>query len=327
VKSVFINEFGGPEQLELREIHEPPAPEKRQLKVRVRAAALNRADLLQRRGLYPPPAGYSPNRPGLEFAGEICESGADTSKFAIGERVFGITAGEAQSEFLNTDEDLVSRIPASLSFSEAAAVPEAYITAHDAIFTQAGLTESETLLIHAVGSGVGLAALQLGKANGAVVLGTSRTQEKLDRCREFGLDGSFVTGSGDWAAEVLERTGGRGVDVILDLVGAAVFEQNLRCLAEKGRMMLVGLTSGTAANLNLGVVLAKRLRLTGTLLRSRSLEEKADATRLFEQSVVPLLASRKVVPNVDRVFPASDVRAAHAYLESNASFGKVVLEF
>ncbi len=218
-------------------------------------------------------------------------------------------------------------IPDNLSFTEAAAVPEVFITAHDAVFTQGDLKDGETLLVHAVGSGVGLAALQLGKAKGHRVIGTSRTENKLDRCREFGLDDAIVVGSDtDFSDAVLAKTEGRGVDVILDLVGGAYFEQNLKCLGLRGRLMLVGLTSGREARIDLGMALSKRLKLIGTVLRARSIEEKADATRAFATEVVPLLTNGELRPNVDRVFAVSDVRAAHEYLESNESFGKVVLE-
>jgi NADPH2:quinone reductase len=328
MKAIYISDFGGPENLEIREVPDPPKPTGTEALIRVRAAGLNRADLLQRKGLYPPPPGYSPNIPGLEFAGEVAEVGDDAGDFEKGDRVFGITAGEAQAEFLKIDRRLLARIPSGLNFTDAAAVPEAFITAHDAVFTQAKLKSGETLLVHAVGSGVGLAALQLARAKGGIVIGTSRTREKLDQCRAFGLDEGIVVGTPPaFASEVLTRTNGRGVDVILDLVGGAYFEENLKATAVKGRIMIVGLTSGAKAEFNLGVALSKRLSLIGTVLRSRSLDEKAEATSAFAEEVVPLLAGGKIVPNVDRVFDLHNVRAAHEHLESNESFGKVVLRF
>lgn len=323
MKAVYITEFGGSENLEVREIPDPPKPVGGEVSVRVQAAGLNRADLLQRRGVYPPPPGYSPNIPGLEFAGVIADAGPDVQTLQAGDRVFGITAGEAQAEYLTIDHRSLTRIPDNLTFAEAAAIPEAFITAHDAVFTQAGLKNDETLLVHAVGSGVGLAALQLAKANGHRVIGTSRTKEKLERCREFGLDEAIaVTGKPDFANQIGSR-----VDVILDLVGGAYFEQNLLSLATKGRLMLVGLTGGRSAEFDLGVALSKRLTLIGTVLRARSGDEKAEAVRAFESEVVPMLAEARVRPTVDRVFGVDDVRDAYDYLESNESFGKVVLEF
>lgn len=328
MKAVYIKDFGHVENLEIRDVPDTASPKDTQVLVRVRATGLNRADLLQVRGAYPPSTGYSPNRPGLEFAGEITEVGSEVDDWKAGDRVFGITAGESQAEYLVTDASLLAKIPENLSFTEAAAVPEVFITAHDAVFTQCGLASDETLLVHAVGSGVGLAALQLAKANGANVIGTSRTADKLERCSEFGLDASIPTGKGiEFAKQVIEFTSGRGANVILDLVGAAYFQENLASLALKGRIILVGLTSGSKTEFDLGLALRKRAKIIGTVLRARSTEEKAAATRAFSDQVVPLLASRAVRPNLDKVFPVHDVVAAYKYLESNESFGKVVIEF
>jgi putative PIG3 family NAD(P)H quinone oxidoreductase len=326
MKAVYITEFGGPEVLDIREVAEPPPPASSQILVQVRAAGLNRADLLQRRGLYPPPAGYSPNIPGLEFAGEIIDVGKDVARYKAGNRVFGITAGEAQAQFLLVNESLAAEIPENLSFTEAAAVPEVFITAHDAVFVQGKLEKNEWLLVHAVGSGVGLAALQLAKALGSRVIGTSRTQDKLDRCREFGLDVPLLAEGLKFAKEVMNATG-EGADVILDLVGAAYFSENLASAAQKGRLLLVGLTGGALAEFDLRTALSKRLTIIGTSLRSRRLEEKADAVRRFSDEVVPLFAKGIIRPNVGRIFPLGEIRAAHDYLESNESFGKVVVEF
>ncbi len=331
MKAVYIREFGSIENLEVRDVPEPREPNDNEVLVDVRAAGLNRADLLQAKGLYPPPPGFSPNIPGLEFAGEIAAVGGEVLQWRVGDRVFGITAGEAQAQFLITDASLLARIPDNLSFTEAAAVPEAFITAHDACFTQGELKQNETLLIHAVGSGVGVAALQLAKAKDTTVIGTSRTTDKLERCKELGLDVSVGPQAAsqrvEFAEPVMEITDGRGVDVILDLVGATYFEQNLASLATKGRLVLVGLTSGSKADLDLSLALRKRARIIGTVLRGRSTEEKAAATRAFVDEVVPLLASRKVRAVVDRVFPNDEVVDAYQYLASNESFGKVVLEF
>lgn len=327
MKAVYITEFGTSGNLEIREVPDPPKPKGTQVLVRVKAAGLNRADIMQRRGTYPPPPGYSPNIPGLEFAGEVAEPGTEAVRFKAGDRVFGITAGEAQAEVILTDESLLAEMPENLSFTEAAAVPEVFITAHDALFTQCGLQAGEWLLVHAVGSGVGLAALQLAKAAGAHVIGTSRTQDKLYRCAEFGLDVPLFTPEPKFAEDVLRATGGSGTNVVLDLVGAAYFKENLASLAKKGRVILVGLTSGTTTEFNLGIALHKRLKIIGTMLRARSIGEKAEAMQRFDDEVVPLLASGKVRPNLDKTFAAEDVDEAYKYLESNESFGKVVLAF
>jgi putative PIG3 family NAD(P)H quinone oxidoreductase len=295
--------------------------------VRIRAAGLNRADLLQVRGLYAAPEGYPQEIPGLEFAGDVAEIGDAATEFKPGDRVFGITAGGAQAEYISTQESHLVKIPASLNYAEAAAVPEAFITAHDAVFTQAGLKAGETLLIHAVGSGVGLAALQLAKANSARVIGTSRTAEKLEACKKFGLDEAVLAETESGLAEkIKEKTAGKGADVILDLAGAKYFSANLQSLVLKGRLMLVGLTSGAAAEFNMGLLLHKRAKIIGTVLRARPDDEKAAATKAFAAEVIPLFEGGKIRPNVDKVFSLEDVQAAYKYLESNSSFGKVVLE-
>ena len=327
MKAVYIKEFGGVENLEYREVLDPPAPAGSKVLIRVRAAGLNRADLLQRRGLYPPPEGYSPNIPGLEFAGEIEQIGEHVSAFKNGDRVFGVTAGEAQAELLSIDSSLVTGIPDNLNFIEAAAVPEAFITAHDAAFVQVELKTGETLLIHAVGSGVGLAALQIANAIGVKVIGTSRTADKIERAKEFGLELGLVAENGNFADAVLDLTNGEGVDVVLDFIGAAYFEQNLKSLKMKGRMMFVGTMSGSKVEFDIGIAMRKRLTVKGTVLRARPTEEKAAAVKKFTDEVVPLLASGKIAPTVDKVFAASEVQEAHKYLESNESFGKVILEF
>lgn len=334
MKAVWIREFGGAENLEVREVDDLSAPTADRVLVRIKAAALNRADLLQRRGFYPAPKGFPQQIPGLEFAGEVAEIGSEVQNFKIGQRVFGITAGAAQAEFVSVPESALVEIPENLNFVEAAALPEAFITAHDALFTQAELKMGETVLIHAVGSGVGLAGLQLAKAVNAKVIGTSRTQEKLFKANEFGQDAGIVAESDlveknpTYFAELVQaQSGGKGANVVLDLVGAKYLQANLQSLAKLGRLIFVGTTAGSRGEIDILTVMSKRLKIFGTVLRGRSTEEKAQATRLFAEQVVPLLAKGAVKPTIDRVFKIEEVRAAHEYLESNASFGKVVLEF
>lgn len=324
MKAVYIKEFGGAENLEIRKVEDLPKPTGNQVLVGVKASALNRADIVQRQGFYPAPKGFPERIPGLEFAGEVAEIGENVKDFKIGERVFGITGGGAQAEFLLTDANILAKIPENLSYSQAAAVPEAFITAHDAIFTNGNLQENETLLIHAVGSGVGLAALQLAKAKNIKVFGTSRTIEKLEKCNEFGLDEAVLTREKVEFSKVIKEKNG-GVDVILDLVGAKFFNENLESLNVKGRLVLVGLTSGRTAEFNLGMALMKRAKIIGTVLRARSNAEKAEATEKFITEVLPLFESGKIKPNIDKVFDFQEIRAAHEYLESNESFGKVII--
>ncbi|MEP6912570.1 MAG: NAD(P)H-quinone oxidoreductase [bacterium] len=327
MKAVTIVTPGGVEGLEVRQVADPQRPTADRIRVRVHAAALNRADILQRLGRYPAPPGFSQNIPGLEFAGEVDEVGDEVQAWKTGQRVFGITGGGAQAQYVTVPENTVTEIPANLNWAEAAAVPEVFITAHDALFTQAKLKMGERVLIHAAGSGVGTAAIQLAHAAGATVYGTSRTADKLQKARPLGLDESIDVGNTPekFAEAVRGWTIGAGVHVILDLVGAAYLKANLESLATRGRLMFVGTTSGAKAELDLSTVMGKRARLTGTFLRARPAAEKALANSLFAAQVLPLLASGVVRPIVDRVYSIDEVRAAHERLESNESFGKVVL--
>jgi putative PIG3 family NAD(P)H quinone oxidoreductase len=325
MRAVVITKPGPPDVLDVREIARPE-PRVEQILVRVRASGLNRADLLQREGRYPPPPG-APDTPGIEFAGEVAALGPGARLWREGQRVFGIAGGGAHAEYLVAHERAVAEIPDTLDWDEAAAVPEVFITAHDALWMQAGLRPSERVLVHAVGSGVGVAAVQLCRAIGAVPYGTARTAEKIEQARAFGLEDGVAIQSdpAEFVDPARAWTGGRGVDVVLDLVGGPYVKASVDALGLGGRLMLVGTVAGGRAELELGKALGKRLRITGTVLRARPIEEKIAATRRFAAEVVPLLASGRVKAVVDRVFALDDVRAAHERLASNETFGKVVL--
>jgi putative PIG3 family NAD(P)H quinone oxidoreductase len=327
MKAVTITRHGGIEGLEVSEVETPPRPTADRVRVRVRAAGLNRADVLQRLGHYPAPPGYPQNIPGLEFAGEVDEVGEEARSWKQGQRVFGITAGGAQAEYVVVPENHLAEIPANLGWAEAAAVPEVFITAHDALFTRANLRPGETMLVHAAGSGVGTAAIQLARAAGAKAFGTSRTADKLERAKALGLNGAVVINDDPAVLVEAEKdwTSGRGIDVVIDLVGAKYLDASLRAMAAKGRLVLVSTSAGAEAMLDLSTVMSKRLTIVGTMLRTRPNEEKATATRLFAEQVVPLLADGTITPVVDRVYKLEEVREAHARMESNESFGKIVL--
>jgi putative PIG3 family NAD(P)H quinone oxidoreductase len=327
MKAITITSFGGVEGLEIREVPDPPQPSADRVLVRVRAAGLNRADILQRLGRYPAPPGYPQEIPGLEFAGEVAKVGSEARTWKAGDRVFGITGGGAQAQYVSVPESHLARIPPNLDWAEAASLPEVFMTAHDALFTQCRLQMGERVLIHAAGSGVGTAASQMVRAAGAIAFGTSRTAGKLARAKEFGISES-VTVKDDpaiFVEAVKKWTNDTGADVVLDLVGAAYLKANLDSLAQQGRLIFVGTTSGAKAEIDYSVVMRKRLKLMGTSLRTRSVEQKATATRLFAQHVVPLLASGAVLPVLDQVFSMGEIRAAHQRIESNETFGKVVL--
>ena len=304
---------------------EAPVAGAGEIRVAVAACGLNRADLLQRRGHYPPPAGVPADVPGLEYAGVVDAVGADVTRWRVGDRVMGLLGGGGYAETIVTHADEAVRVPAGMSLVDAAAVPEVFITAHDALVTRLGVRAGERVLVHAAGSGVGTAALQLAKAAGAFVIGTTRTADKLQRARELGLDVAVRAGE-RWADDVLEATDEAGVHAIVDLVGGAYFADNLRVLATLGRMVVVGTTSGARTQIDLSTLMRKRATLIGTVLRARPHAEKVEATRAFERDVLPLFESGAVRPVVDRVFPLEDAAEAHRYLESNQSFGKVVLQ-
>ena len=323
MKAMVIGEFGEPEVLRPAE-RPDPVPGPGRIRVAVEAAGVNRADLIQRRGHYPAPPGAPADIPGLEFAGVVDALGEGVERWRVGDRVMGLLGGGGYAERVVLHADEAVGVPEALDSITAGAAPEVFVTAHDALFTRLRLAPGERLLIHAVGSGVGTAALQLAKAAGANVIGTSRTPDKLARANELGLDTGIVADD-DWAAAVAEATDGAGVDAILDLVGGAYLDGNVRSLAELGRMVVVGTVSGARAEVDLSRLMRSRATLIGTVLRARSLDEKIAATRAFERDVLPLMAAGAVRPVVDRVFPFEDAAAAHRYLESNESFGKVVL--
>ncbi len=328
MKAVLFDGSGGPEVIRFGELPDP-APSRGEVLVRVRAAALNRADLLQRRGLYPPPPGTRADVPGLELAGEIALLGEGVTGFAAGDRVMAIAAGAAQAELAVVHERMLLRVPEGLSLLDAGAIPEAGVTSHDALFTLGALRPGWTVLVHAVGSGVSTAAVQIAKAAGATVVGTSRTPEKLERARALGMDHGILVAMDRprFADEVKMITGGRGVPLVLDFVGAAYAVENLAALAPRGRIVVIGTMGGSSGDLDLRALMRARASIVGTVLRPRPLDEKIAATQAFAQDVLPLLASGKVKPVVDAVVPASRAREAHERLERNESFGKIVLAF
>ncbi len=327
MRAAWIASFGGPEVLEIREVPLPKIGDD-QVLVRVRASALNRADLLQRQGKYPPPPGCPVEIPGMEFAGEVAEVGAAVRSWKVGQRVFGLLGGAAQAEYIATHELLLAEIPANLNWAQAAAIPEVFITAHDALWIQTRLRPGEIVLINAVGSGVGLAAVQLARAIQAVPFGTSRTPDKIDEARKYGLqDGLVVRDNFDELVAAAEKwTGGKGINVMIDLVGGPYINAAQKLLAPKGRLILVGTVGGAKADLEARYVMSKRLEIRGTVLRARSFDEKVAVTRAFTAEVVPLLASGVLRPTIDSKFPLAEIGKAHARLESNETVGKVVIE-
>lgn len=306
-----------------------PRPGPGEVRVRVHAAGLNRADLLQRAGFYPAPPGVPADIPGLEFAGEVVELGEGVVSPAIGERVFGITAGGAQAEEIVVAADHCAVVPESLDLVSAGGVPEVFLTAHDALRTQAQLLTGETVLVHAVGSGVGTAVVQLAKAWGCPTTGTARTPEKLARAQALGLDTAILAPREidplAFSAQITEAAGGP-LDVTADLVGGAYVTVDVLCAAQLGRVVLIGTLAGGRADLPILAVMSKRLTIFGTVLRPRSRDEKSAATAAFVAEVVPLLASGEVAPVIETVLPLADAEQAYELLSSDTTFGKVILD-
>lgn len=324
MRAIVITGAGGPEVLAVREVPEPvTAPG--QIRVRVAAAGLNRADVLQRRGRYPAPPGAPRDIPGLEYAGTVDEVGEGVTRWRPGDRVMGIVGGGAHAELVVVHEGEAIAVPDSLDLTQAAAVPEAFLTAWDAAHLQGGLGVGQVLLISAVGSGVGTAAVQLARATGARSIGTSRTAWKLERAAELGLDAGVLTPGGDMRAGLKRIGAAGGADVVLDLVGGPGLAALVEATRARGTVVCVGLLGGASVDLPLVTLLQRRLTLVGTVLRSRPLDEKIALARSFGARVVPLLASGAVRPVIDATLPLDAAADAHARMESEGTFGKIVL--
>ena len=326
MRAVVITKPGGPEVLELREV-ERPAPAEGEVLVRVRAAGVNRADVLQRQGRYPAPPGVPADMPGLEYAGEVEALGAGAARWRVGDRVMGLVAGGAYAEYVTTHQDTALAIPSEWSYEDAGAVPEVFLTAYDALIRQMRLAAGERVLIHAVGSGVGTAALQIAKAFGATAVGTSRSAAKLKRAVALGLDVAIDTSRERFGDAVARATDRRGVDVVLDLIGGSLFAETLGTLAPRGRLILVGLSAGRSAEVDLGAILTRHLTIVGTTLRGRPLAEKIALAEDFAQAVLPRLGAEGLRPIVDQVFPMTEAAEAHRRMEADAHFGKLVLNW
>ncbi len=323
MRACVLERFGGPEVLEFG--HRPiPVPDRGEVRVKVHAFGINRADVLQRRGMYPAPPDAPQDIPGLEYAGEVDAVADDVRRVGVGDRVMGIVGGGAYAEYVTVPASHVVSVPPGRSFVDAAAIPEAFITAYDAL-ERLGVVSGEWLLVHAVGSGVGTAALQLAHHRGARCIGTSRTAAKLEVAKTLGLEFGVQTTKRDWVQTAREISGD-AVRAALDLVGGELFSATLDLLANRGRLVLVGITAGRRADVDLAVILRRRLSIEGTVLRSRSKGEKAAVIQSFCEHVLHLFAENHVRPVIDSVFPFERIAEAHAYMESNASFGKIVVK-
>jgi len=324
MKAITASAPGGPEQLEL--VHRPdPQPGPGELLVHIRATAVNRADLLQRRGIYPPPPGAS-DVLGLEMAGVIAGLGEGVSGWSVGDQVCAVLASGGYAEQAVVPAEMVMPLPPGLDLVEAAAVPEAFTTAWDNLFNRGRLAPGETVLVHGGASGVGTAAIQLARWRGCEALVTAGSPRKLWLCAELGAKaGINYREEPDFDARARELTGGRGVDVVLDIIGGPYLARNLHCLAIEGRLVIIGLMGGATAELALGQLLTRRLTITASILRARPVEAKAALARQLVAEVWPGFADGSLRPVIDRVLPLAKAAEAHAVMEASEHAGKIVL--
>lgn len=289
------------------------------------ATALNRADLLQVMGLYPNPRPAALEIPGLEFSGTVAAVGERVTMWKPGDEVMAIDAGGAYAERIAVHERQLMAVPAVVGVRDAAAIPEVFLTAWDALVVQGGLTSGRWALVHAGGSGVGTAGVQIAKAIGARIAVTC-SAGKVQACHDLGADVVVDYGSQDFVAEVRVATGGRGVDVILDVIGGDYVDRNLASVASRGRIIQVGLMGGGATSVNVGVLLSKRASLIGTVLRARPIEEKIALTQRFISEMLPLFSSGQLRPIIDSRYPFDQIADAHRYMASNANTGKILID-
>lgn len=323
MKAIVITEFGGPEKLALKDVPDPSLKPGYVL-VDVKATALNRADLLQRRGFYPPPEGES-DIMGLECAGTVATLGDGVTAVKSGDRVMALLAGGGYAERVAVHQRMLVKIPDRLSFEEAAAVPEAFLTAREALFSVGRLESNQTALVHASAGGVGSAAVQLAHQHGARVLATAGNDDKLEKVKSLGADVLINYKTQDFADVAMKVTEGHGVDVVLDFIGASYWPKHAACLAVGGRCVVIGVLGGASADVNLAQVLRRRLQILGLVMRSRPIEDKIAITQAFIRESLPLLADGRLKPIVDRVYKLAEAADAHTYMEQNQNFGKIVL--
>lgn len=323
MRAVVLHSHGGPEVLTIEEVASP-VPGADEVLVQVAATALNRADLLQRMGLYPDPRKVQPEIPGLEFAGTVAAVGERVTMWKVGDRVMGIEAGGAYAEQIATHERQLLAVPEGMALTDAAAIPEVFLTAWDALVLQGGLTSGRWALVHAGASGVGTASIQIAKAIGARIAVTC-SAGKAELCRGLGADIVLERSPHDWLADAKAAVP-NGFDTILDVVGGEEIDRNLQAVAQRGSIVQVGLMAGGSVQVNVGLLMAKRAHWVGTTLRARPIEEKVAVTRRFAAEMLPLFADGRLRPVIDCRFPFDQIAAAHELMASNANAGKIVVE-
>jgi NADPH2:quinone reductase len=322
--AIAISAPGGPEVLK-PEQRDVPKPGESQILVKVAAAGINRPDVMQRKGQYPPPPG-APDIPGLEIAGEVAAVGGQVKRWKVGDKVTALVAGGGYAEYCLADETVALPVPKGFSMVEAAALPETFMTVWHNVFQRGALKSGETILIHGGSSGIGTTAIMLAKAFGARVIVTAGSAQKCAECKKLGADFAVDYKTQDFVAATKEATGGRGADLILDMVGGDYVERNHDAAAVEGRIVQIATQQGFKVTINLLKIMQKRLTHTGSTLRPRPVADKAMIARDLEAKAWPLLAAGKIKPVIDSTFPLQEASKAHARMESSAHVGKIVLE-
>lgn len=326
MKAIIITQPGGPEVLQLEE---RPVPEyaKNEVLVKVMAAGVNRPDVYQRKGNYPPPAWAPQDIPGLEIAGIVTATGSDGSRWKVGDKVCALVSGGGYAEYCNVPEGQCLRMPGNLSFVEAASLPETFFTVWSNVFDRGLLKAHESLLVHGGSSGIGVTAIQMARALGSTVYVTAGTDEKCRFCEKLGATKAINYKTGDFAEVISRLTDGKGVDVVLDMIGGDYTAKNIQSLANDGRLVLINTMNGKEATIDLSLVMRKRLVITGSMLRNRNMTFKSKIATSLEHNIWPLLTSGEIKPIINAVFPAKDAVKAHALMESGEHIGKIVLDF
>jgi NADPH2:quinone reductase len=326
MKAIIITQPGGPEVLQIAE-RPTPAYSSTEVLIKVHAAGVNRPDVYQRKGNYPPPQGAPQDIPGLEIAGVITEVGSEVTRWKVGDKVCALVMGGGYAEYCNVPESQCLPISGNLTFIEAASLPETFFTVWSNVFDRGQLKKNETLLVHGGSGGIGVAAIQMAKALGHTIYVTAGSDEKCRFCEDLGAAKAINYKTENFADVIKEVTNKKGVDVILDMIGGDYTAGNLKSLADEGRLVLINTMKGKDVQVDLSVVMRKRLTITGSMLRSREIAFKAAIAQNLEKIIWPFWASGKIKPVINKVFPASEAAEAHQLMESSEHVGKIVLEF
>lgn len=326
MKAIVITKPGGPEVLQVQE-RSIPICAPGEVLIKAAAAGVNRPDVSQRKGNYPPPPGASPDIPGLEIAGTIVETGADVTRWKVGDKICALVTGGGYAEYCNIPEGQCLPVPGNLTFVEAASLPETFFTVWSNVFDRGRLKAGETLLVHGGSSGIGVAAIQMAKSLGSTIYVTAGTDEKCRFCEDLGAAKAINYRKENFVEVIKQITNGKGVGVILDMVGGDYVQDNLRSLANDGRLVLINMMMGKDVQVDLSQVMTKRLTITGSTLRSRDTAFKAAIARNLEKTIWPLIASGQIKPVIYKVFPAEEAADAHKLMESSEHIGKIVLSW